>query len=254
MSKKAVRKEFITLPLSEIHPYERNPRINGDAVEDVKESIRQCNNIDPIEIDENNVILSGHTRYKALSELEYTEAECLRVTGLTDAQKRKYRLLANKTGEKAKWDFELLPIELDGLDFEGYDFDFDLPEYTEINEEAPESFKEYGEDIETKHIEYRVKIVKSIYDALSDNGAFIIVEKVLGNTSEIDDLFVDEYYRIKSHNAYTQEQIQNKRKSLEGVLVPIMANWNENLLQTAGFKKIDCFYRCLNFAGWIAIK
>jgi tRNA (cmo5U34)-methyltransferase len=103
-------------------------------------------------------------------------------------------------------------------------------------------------------IEYRVKIVKSIYDALSDNGAFIIVEKVLGNTSEIDDLFVDEYYRIKSHNAYTQEQIQNKRKSLEGVLVPIMANWNENLLQTAGFKKIDCFYRCLNFAGWIAIK
>ena len=41
---------------------------------------------------------------------------------------------------------------------------------------------------------------------------------------------------------------------LEGVLVPITAKWNEQLLGSAGFKKIDCFYRYLNFAGWIAIK
>lgn len=124
---KKVEKEFVTLKLDEIIPYENNPRINDDAVDDVVESIKQCENLDPIEIDENNIILSGHTRFKALTELGYTEADCLRFTGLTDAQKRKYRLLANKTGERAKWDFELLPIELDGLDFEGYDFDFDLP-------------------------------------------------------------------------------------------------------------------------------
>ena len=123
-----VKKEFITLPLSEIHPYEKNPRINDDAVADVKESIRQCENLDPIEIDENNVILSGHTRYKALTELGYTETECLRYTGVSEAKKRKYRLLANKTSEKAKWDFNLLPEEIEGLDFEGYDFDFDLPD------------------------------------------------------------------------------------------------------------------------------
>ncbi|MBQ1659307.1 MAG: tRNA (cmo5U34)-methyltransferase, partial [Clostridia bacterium] len=62
------------------------------------------------------------------------------------------------------------------------------------------------------------------------------------------------YYRIKGEHSYTQEQISAKRKSLEGVLVPITAKWNEQLLGSAGFKKIDCFYRYLNFAGWICIK
>ena len=59
---------------------------------------------------------------------------------------------------------------------------------------------------------------------------------------------------MKSDNLYTQEQIQKKRKSLEGVLVPITAKWNEDLLKEAGFKQIDCFWRSLNFAGWVAIK
>ena len=103
-------------------------------------------------------------------------------------------------------------------------------------------------------IEYRQKIVKSIYDSLIDGGAFIFVEKVLGNDSDLDSLLVSEYYKIKSENQYTQEQIQDKRKSLEGVLVPITASWNEDLLKSAGFRKIDCFWRVLNFAGWIAVK
>lgn len=103
-------------------------------------------------------------------------------------------------------------------------------------------------------IEYRQKIVQSVYDNLRPGGAFLVVEKVLGNTYEIDEVLVDEYYKMKSANAYTQEQIQSKRKSLEGVLVPVTAKWNEDLLTGAGFRKVDCFWRCLNFAGWIAVK
>lgn len=103
-------------------------------------------------------------------------------------------------------------------------------------------------------IEYRHKIVQSVYDALTDGGAFILVEKVLGNTYALDDMLVREYYNIKKSNAYTQEQIASKRKSLEGVLVPITAKWNEALLYDSGFKQVDCFYRYLNFAGWVAVK
>lgn len=103
-------------------------------------------------------------------------------------------------------------------------------------------------------IEYRQKIVKSVYDGLQSGGAFILVEKVLGSDYEIDQLLVDEYYKIKSENQYTHEQIAAKRKSLEGVLVPITAKWNEELLKDAGFKQVDCFWRFLNFAGWIAVK
>lgn len=119
-----IQKEFLTLPIGEVIPYENNPRINDSAVNDVVASIRQCENIDPIEIDENNIILSGHTRLKALKALNYSEVQVLRISGLTDEQKRKYRILANKTAEQAEWDFEKLEVELDGLDFEGFDFGF----------------------------------------------------------------------------------------------------------------------------------
>lgn len=61
-----INKEFLTLPIDEVIPYENNPRVNDTAVNDVVASIRQCENIDPIEVDENNIILSGHTRLKAL--------------------------------------------------------------------------------------------------------------------------------------------------------------------------------------------
>ena len=103
-------------------------------------------------------------------------------------------------------------------------------------------------------IEYRQAIVQNVYNTLNKGGAFILVEKVLGNTCDIDSLSVEKYYKMKSDNLYTQEQIQKKRKSLEGVLVPITAKWNEDLLKEAGFKQIDCFWRSLNFAGWVAIK
>ena len=125
-----ITKQFKTMSIKDLIPYENNPRINDDAVNDVIASIEQCENLDPIEIDEDNVILSGHTRLKALKKLKYKETEVLQITGLTDEQKRKYRILANKTGERAEWDLNKLEIELADLDFEGYDFDFDEPAST----------------------------------------------------------------------------------------------------------------------------
>ena len=109
--------ELVTLPLNKIKPYERNPRNNNKAVDAVMESIRQCTYVAPIIVDENNIILAGHTRYKALKRLGYTEADVVVKTGLSEEQKRKYRLLDNKTNELAEWDFEMLAEELEGLDF-----------------------------------------------------------------------------------------------------------------------------------------
>ncbi len=118
--------EFIKVKLSDIKPYENNPRRNDQAVEAVAESIRQCGYIAPIIVDEDNVILAGHTRYKALKKLGRKEAECVVKAGLTEEQKRKYRLLDNKTNEFAEWDFDLLADELEGLDFGDFDFGFDI--------------------------------------------------------------------------------------------------------------------------------
>lgn len=129
-----MRKELRTVHIDEIIPYPNNPRLNDDAVEAVAESIKQCSYIAPIIVDEDMVILAGHTRYKALKKLRRKECEILVQSGLTEEQKRKYRILDNKTAEYADWDFELLEAELDGLDFE--DFDFGFPDFDEYEDEG----------------------------------------------------------------------------------------------------------------------
>ena len=139
-----------TVPMSAVKPYERNPRKNDDAVDAVAESIRQCTYVAPIIVDENNVILAGHTRWKALQKLGRTTVQVCIADSLTEEQKRKYRILDNKTGEIAEWDDDILRVELEGLDFDGFDFGLlDLqaepapaapPEITEdeFDEEPPE--------------------------------------------------------------------------------------------------------------------
>ena len=116
--------ELIKVSLKDIHPYENNPRQNDGAVEAVMESIKQCSYVSPIVVDENMVILAGHTRYKALKKLRRQQCEVIVKEGLTEEQKRKYRILDNKTNEFALWDEELLADELLGLDFDGFDFGF----------------------------------------------------------------------------------------------------------------------------------
>lgn len=113
--------------LSEIKPYENNPRHNDVAVEQVANSIKEFGWKQPIVIDKSGVIVVGHTRYKAAERLGLTDVPCVIADDLTDEQIKAYRLADNKTGELSTWDFELLDIELDGvLDIDMSNFGFDL--------------------------------------------------------------------------------------------------------------------------------
>jgi tRNA (cmo5U34)-methyltransferase len=103
-------------------------------------------------------------------------------------------------------------------------------------------------------LEYRQRVVSDVYRWTNPGGAFIVVEKVLGNSALVNDLMVGEHEAMKSSNGYTREQIDRKRLSLEGVMVPVTSKWNEELLHQAGFRDVDCFWRWMNFAGWIAVK
>lgn len=137
--------------LSELQPYQNNPRRNDDAVDAVAESIEQCGYIAPIIVDEDGVILAGHTRYKALKKLGYTEVDCVVKTGLTEEQKRKYRLLDNKTGELAEWDVDLLEMELDGLDFGSLDLDWGISSAEGLDLDEAASTQSEEEETETIH-------------------------------------------------------------------------------------------------------
>jgi hypothetical protein len=163
--------------------------------------------------------VEGHGRQIAALELGLDEVPCIRLDHLSEKQWREYAIRHNRTAELSQWDWSRLQEECAALSIEGQDF-------PELN---------------------------FTFDDFS-GGALILVEKVLGSNNAIDTMLVDEYYRIKAENAYTQEQISAKRKSLEGVLVPITARWNEEMLKEAGFRSVDCFWRYLNFAGWVAVK
>jgi len=114
--------EVRDLSLDSIIPYARNPRKNDGAVDKVAASIKEFGWRSPIVVDEEMVILAGHTRYKAAKKLGLTEAPVHIAEGLTEAQKKAYRIADNRVAEEAEWDEELLKIELEDLN----DLDFSL--------------------------------------------------------------------------------------------------------------------------------
>ena len=108
--------------LADVKPYEQNPRLNDGAVEAVVQSIQEFGFRQPIVVDEDGVIIVGHTRFKAAEQLGLEKVPVHVAKGLTPAQVKAYRLADNRTGEIAEWDYDLLPIELSQLG----EMDFDL--------------------------------------------------------------------------------------------------------------------------------
>ena len=104
-------------------------------------------------------------------------------------------------------------------------------------------------------INYRQQIIRRVYETTSKGGAFVLVEKVLGHGAVVDDELVGIYHDFKERGGgYSREAIARKAASLEGVLVPVTAEMNEGMLRAAGFREVDCFWRWMNFAAWVAIK
>ena len=89
--------------LNDIVPYDNNPRQNDDAVEAVARSIQEFGFRQPIVTDENNVIICGHTRYKAAKQLGLETFPVHIATDLTAEQVRAYRLADNASSEKSSW-------------------------------------------------------------------------------------------------------------------------------------------------------
>lgn len=126
------------IKLKDIKPYGKNPRKNDDAVPYVAESIKQFGFKVPIVIDKNNVIVAGHTRYKAAKKLGFKSVPCIIADDLTDEQIKAFRLADNKVSEKAEWDLDLLDSEIEGIfDIDMTDFGFEL-ESEELEAEEDE--------------------------------------------------------------------------------------------------------------------
>lgn len=128
------------LALADIKPYENNPRRNDNAVDAVANSIREFGFNVPIIIDSGNVIVAGHTRYKAAQKLGLESVPCIVTDDLTPEQVKAFRLADNRVGELSGWNYYLRDKELDELIACGYDmerFGFIPPQEIELNPEVP---------------------------------------------------------------------------------------------------------------------
>ena len=134
--------KIIMMKIEAIKPYEKNPRLNDNAVESVANSIKEFGFKVPIVVDKDNVIVNGHTRWKASQKLGLKEVPVIVASDLTDNQIKAFRIADNKTGELANWDMELLGEELKLVeDFDFIDFGFNELELMMLTEDIePENF------------------------------------------------------------------------------------------------------------------
>ena len=146
--------EIKLLNIEEIKPYEKNPRKNDEAVQYVERSIREFGFKVPIIIDKDNVIVAGHTRYKAAKNLNIKKVPCVIADDLSEEQVKAFRLADNKVSEMAGWDFELLDEELSNLlDFDMESFGFAELEDVDINDFFVEAEEQKEKEKEIKKVQ-----------------------------------------------------------------------------------------------------
>ena len=230
---------IINIKLSDLKPYERNPRNNKEAVDYVANSIREFGFKNPIIVDKNNVIVAGHTRYLACKKLGIKEVPCVIADDLTDEQIKAFRLADNKVSEIATWDLDLLDEELDDiLNFDMSDFGFD------VGLEEPEEAQEDEFDIDELPEEPKAKL-GDIYQLgnhrlmCGDSTDEKDVNKLVGEAT-IDLLITDPPYNVdytgKTEDALKIENDKMENDAFHEFLVNAFTN-AYNVIKAGG-----CFY------------
>lgn len=139
--------EIIELNIDSIKPYENNPRNIERAIDKVAESIKEFGFKVPIIVNENNVIVAGHTRLEAAKKLGLKTAPCIKADDLSPEQIKAFRLADNKVAEFATWDMEKLEFELAQIETINMGY-FGFEETGEATEEEPEFETEQTFDYE----------------------------------------------------------------------------------------------------------
>ena len=159
------RMNIFNIDIDKIIPYINNPRNNEEAIDKVASSIQEFGFKVPIIIDENNVVVTGHTRLLASKKLGLKTVPCVVANDLSEAQIKAFRIADNKVSEYSKWDEELLNIELEQLQELNFNLDTVDIDYSDFDLEI-----DYIEDdfIEIKEREDLSDTVNSAYEIIKE--------------------------------------------------------------------------------------
>lgn len=221
-----------------IKPYWRNPRKNDDrAVEAVKESIKRYGYTQPIVVDKNNIIIAGHTRYKALRQLGYKSVAVV-VSDLDEEKAKQYRIADNKTAEMSEWDEDLLLFELREIEeLEDMTAFFDMGELDtllDLRQENLDDFEDdnvFDEEERRKELEEeaRATVVASLGDDYDEEDEEVQehvqakVDKAVEEElrSEIREEMKEENERIKEREKEMKNEFYERTKEREEDLIEI---------------------------------
>ena len=184
-----------------ITPYGNNAKIHTrEQIEQIKKSIEMFGNNDPIAVDENDIIIEGHGRLYALQELGYKEVEIIRLSHLTDEQKRAYMLVHNKLTMNTGFDIDLLETELksiEQIDMGQFEFECDFENITglEFDDFTEDELQPPPEPKTRKGDVYRLGSHRLMCGDSTDG---VDVDKLMGG--EIADLcLTDPPYNVNYH-------------------------------------------------------
>jgi DNA modification methylase len=229
--------DVIELPLGQIIPYARNPRRNEKAVATVAASITEFGWRQPIVVDEQMVVLAGHTRLEAARQLELENVPVHIAKGLSDAQARAFRIMDNRSSENAEWDDELLGLELGDL----LDAEFDLG-LTGFTDEELSALMNGLADDNTGTQEGEDEVPETPEDPVSrpgdlwvlgnhrllcgDSSVATDVERLLGNVKPLL-MVTDPPYGVEYDPSWRNQTSAAKTKRTGKVLNDDRADWRE---------------------------
>ena len=200
--------EIVKVKIEDIFEYEHNAKLHPkEQIEQIKNSIREFGNNDPIAIDENNIIIEGHGRYEALKELGYNEVEVIILNNLTEEQKNAYRIVHNQLTMNTDWDMEMLKQELNNINLDMTSLGIDQKILDEVEEDFTE-VKEDNFDIDKalEEIENPTTKLGDVWQLgnhkliCGDSTSFNDIEKLM-NGKEVDLFLTDPPYNINVSNS-----------------------------------------------------
>ncbi len=248
------------MSIEDITPYSNNAKEHPkEQIEQIKKSIQDYGNNDPIAIDKDNVIIEGHGRFIALKELGYKEVEVIKLGHLTDEQQKAYRLIHNKLTMNSDFNLEMLESELATLqsfDMQEFGFDF-LPDFME----EPADVDDFDIDEAIEEIEEPVTKQGDLWQLgnhrLYCGDSTKDISKLM-NGKKADLLLTDPPYNVNVSNA-EGKTIQNDNMSdlqfyefLKDVMVTADMNLKEGgafyiwHAETTGLT----FRKACEFVGW----
>ena len=225
------------VPITAIRPYENNAKIHTpEQIEQIKNSILEFGNNDPIAIDGEGVIIEGHGRWMALKALGYEEVEVIRLGHLTEEQRKAYTLIHNKLTMNTGFDLDILAEELqaiENINMKDYDFDLDIAGDLILEDIEEDNFDpEVPEAEQAKAKRGQVYQLGSHRLMCGDSTIPEDVEKLMGD-EQADCLLTDPPYNVNYGGNVSSAACNGKHRLIE----------NDNLTDSDFYKFLLAFYQ-----------